>query len=136
MDNSWAFDLETKLFSVIKRKTENKLKVLYPQIFYTATDNPKDGDVHYPTVYMHELSGVESARNTEGNEINGILYSMQIEVTTNKSQKVAKSVLQEIAFAFKSMGFGIQTFPESSNGDNYYRSVMRVRKMIGRSDTL
>ena len=36
----------------------------------------------------------------------------------------------------KSMGFEIQTFPESSNGDNYYRSVMRVRKMIGRSDTL
>ena len=42
MDNSWVFDLETKLLSLIKVKTESILKKKYPDIFYTNTDSPKD----------------------------------------------------------------------------------------------
>lgn len=136
MDNSWAFDLETKIFSLIKYKTESRLKTTYPNIFFTTTNNPKDVETHYPTVYIHELTGSEYGRNAEGDEINAILYSSQIEVTTNKSQKEAKNVLKEVAIAFKELGFEIQAFPEVSNTDSNYRSVMRVRKMIGNKDTL
>lgn len=136
MDNSWVFDLETKLLSLIKVKTESTLKKKYPDIFYTITDNPKDVSTHFPTVYVHELSGSEKAKTTEGNSIESVFYSLQVEVTSQKSQKETKYVLSRIAEVLKDSGFSISSFPEASNGKTYYRSIMRASRLIGRIDTL
>lgn len=135
MDNSWVFDLETKIYSVIKVRTEKLLKSKYPNIYFTTTNNPKDATTHYPTVYIHELVGSEKGRTNEY-DLNGITYAMQIEVITNTSQKDAKTVINEIAKLFKAMGFEIKSFPVIDNGDTYYRSVMRVSKVIGSDDIL
>lgn len=136
MDNSWVFDLETKLLSMIKVKTESTLKKKYPDIFYTITDSPKDVSTHFPTVYVHELSGSEKAKTTEGNSIESVFYSLQVEVTSQKSQKETKYVLSRIAEVLKDSGFSIFPFPEASNGKTYYRSIMRASRLIGRIDTL
>lgn len=136
MDNSWVFDLETKLLSMIKVKTESTLKKKYPDIFYTNTDSPKDVSTHFPTVYVHELPGVEKAKTTEGNSIESVFYSLQVEVTSQKSQKETKYVLSRIAEVLKDSGFSISSFPEASNGKTYYRSIMRASRLIGRTETL
>lgn len=136
MDNSWVFDLETKLLSLIKVKTESTLKKKYPDIFYTITDSPKDVSTHFPTVYVHELSVSEKAKTTEGNSIESVLYSLQVEVTSQKSQKETKYVLSRIAEVLKDLGFSISPFPEASNGKTYYRSIMRASRLIGRTETL
>lgn len=136
MDNSWAFDLETKIFSIIKLKTESKQKEKYPDIFYTNTDSPKDVITHFPTVYIHELPGAERAKTTEGDSVESVMYSMQIEVTSKRSQKETKVVLSHISEVLKSMGFSISSFPEANNGAMYYRSVMRASRLIGRSETM
>lgn len=136
MDNSWAFDLETKIFSIIKLKTESKLKEKYPDIFYTNTDSPKDVITHFPTVYIHELPGSERSKTTEGDSVESVMYSMQIEVTSKRSQKETKVVLSHISEVLKSMGFSISSFPEANNGSMYYRSVMRASRLIGRSETM
>lgn len=135
VENEWAFDLETSFFSVIKAKLNEKLKTKYPNIYFTTTDSPKDAENHYPTVYVHELPGLEKGRTTEQQEISGIEYGMQIEVTTNKSQKEARTVMKEVASIFKSMGFEINNFPEFSNKDSVYRNVMRVKRVLGNEDT-
>lgn len=134
MDNSWVFDLETHIFSIVQKKVGDKLKSKYPNIRFTTTSNPKCVTVKYPTVYIHELPGVEKARTFEGEDISGILYSMQVEVSTDKSAKEAKAVLKEVALVYKNMGF--ETFPEESDGDEYYRCVMRVRRTLGNIDAL
>lgn len=136
MDNSWVFDLETKLLSLIKVKTESTLKKKYPDIFYTITDSPKDVSTHFPTVYVHELSVSEKAKTTEGNSIESVFYSLQVEVTSQKSQKETKYVLSRIAEVLKDSGFFISPFPEASNGKTYYRSIMRASRLIGRTETL
>lgn len=136
MDNSWAFDLERKIFSVIKKKTEQKLKAKYPNIFYTTTDTPKDGETNYPTVYMHLSSSAERGITIEGNSINAVFVMMQIECTTNKSQKEANAVLAEIANAFKELGFEIKSLPGIDNVNSRYRSVARVSKTFGSSDAM
>lgn len=136
MDNSWVFDLETHIFSIVQKKVGDKLKSKYPNIRFTTTSNPKGVTVKYPTVYIHELPGAEKARTLEGEDISGILYSMQVEVSTDKSAKEAKAVLKEVALVYKNMGFEINSFPEESNGDEYYRCVMRVRRTLGNIDAL
>lgn len=135
MDNSWVFDLETHIFSIVQKKVGDKLKSKYPNIRFTTTSNPKGVTVKYPTVYIHELPGTEKARTLDGEDISGILYSMQVEVSTDKSAKEAKAVLKEVALVYKNMGFEIKS-PEESNGDEYYRCVMRVRRTLGNIDAL
>ena len=136
MDNSWVFDLETHIFSIVQKKVGDKLKSKYPNIRFTTTSNPKDVTVKYPTVYIHELPGAEKARTLDGEDISGILYSMQVEVSTDKSAKEAKAVLKEVALVYKNMGFEINSFPKESDGDEYYRCVMRVRRTLGNIDAL
>lgn len=136
MDNSWVFDLETKILSLIKVKTESTLKKKYSDIFFTNTDSPKDVITHFPTVYVHELPGAEKAKTTEGNSIESVFYTLQIEVTSQKSQKETKYVLSRISEVLKDSGFSISSFPEANNGKMYYRSIMRASRLIGRNDTL
>lgn len=137
MDNSWAFGLENRVYTLIKTRAEKKLKDRYPNIFFTQTDLPKDATVKYPTVYLRELGGSpEQGRTLEGNDINGIIFSMQSDVTTNKSKKEARAVNVEIALLFKDLGFEIITFPEPSTVGNNYVSSIRVRRKFGNIDTL
>lgn len=136
MDNSWVFDLETRIFSIVRSKVNRKLKEKYPNIFFTTTSSSKDIITKFPTVYIHEMPGTEIGITKEKDKIDGISYAMQIEVTTNVSQKEAKTVLKEVAFVFKEMGFEINTFPEANNGTSYYRSNMRVKRNIGANDVL
>lgn len=137
MDNSWAFGLENRVYTLIKTRAEKKLKDRYPNIFFTQTDLPKDAEIRYPTVYLRELGGSpEQGRTLEGNDINGIVFSMQSDVTTNKSKKEARAVNVEIALLFEDLGFEIVTFPESSTVGNNYVSSLRVRRKFGNIDTL
>lgn len=137
MDNHWAFDLENDIYTTVKTRALKKLKDRYPNIFFTQTDLPKDPTIKYPTVYLRELGGSpEQGRTTEGKNINAVWFTMQSDVTTNKSKKEARAVNEEIALLFKDIGFAIVAFPEPSTVGNNYVSSMRVRRMIGNSDTI
>lgn len=134
--NSWVFDIETSIFSRIKHEGEKRLKGEYPNIHFTTSDKPTDTTVKYPTVYLHELPFTELGSDLEGNAINGVLYSMQVDVYTNTSQKDAKKVMAEIALLFKQLRFEITSSPENLNTNTVYRQVMRVRRHIGANDVI
>ncbi len=137
MDNHWAFDLENDIYTTIKTRALKKLKDRYPNIFFTQTDLPKDATIKYPTVYLRELGGSpEQGRTMDGKDINAVWFTMQSDVTTNKSKKEARAVNEEIALLFKDIGFAIVAFPESSTVGNNYVSNLRVRRMFGNSDTM
>ena len=65
MDNSWVFDLETRIFSIVSVKVSRKLKEKYPNIFFTLTSSPKDVITKFPTVYIHEMPGSEAGITKE-----------------------------------------------------------------------
>ena len=132
---NWAFDLEDKIYTIIKVKTEKKLKKNYPDIFYTKTDNPKDVITHFPTVYIHMLPGSEIGMTTEQGSIHGVRCSIQIEVTSKESQSTTQDILSHVADVLKSMGFNVTAFPEANNSKMYYRSIMRASRRIGDAET-
>lgn len=133
--NSWAFELENTIFSIIKVKATKLLKDKYPNIYFTTT-NINENTPKYPTVYIHELGGYEVGKDLEGVSINGVIETLQIEVYSNTSQSDAKYVISEVADIFKEMQFEIIAFPEMKNETNIYRSIMRVRRVIGNGDSL
>lgn len=133
-DNGWAFNLESQFFSVIKKRATDILKGKYPSINFVTTDSPQKSATEFPTVYIHELPGVEAGQDLEAKTINAVLYSMQAEVTTNESQASAREVMQEVAKQFKTLGFTVTAMPEIQNLAEVYRMVARFQRMIGSGD--
>ena len=134
-DNQWAFDLETKIFSVIKSRAEGKIKEKYPNAYLTNISKAT-AKATFPTVYIHELPGVEIGTDLEGISINGVRETFQVDITTNTSQSDAKRVMSIVADEFKQMKFQITAMPEFGDTGDTYRSTARFRRVIGANDIL
>lgn len=128
-------DIESIVFSRIKEKATSKLKTKYPDISFTTSDKVSDNP-KFPNVYVHMMDSQEIGQDLEGNIINGVLATVQVEVTDNENQSRAKDVTNAVAKIVKEMRFEIIAMPEMKNTDNTYRCIMRFRRTIGSLDVL
>ena len=133
--NQWAYDLEKKIFSIVKSRAYEKLKTKYPNVYITDIEKNTSKAV-FPTVYIHELSGVEKASDLEGFCINAVQETFQVDVITNTSQSDANKVMAVVADEFKRLCFKITAMPEFEGTGETYRSTMRVRRIISANDIL
>lgn len=133
--NQWAYDLEKKIFSIVKSRTYENLKTKYPNIYITDIKKNTSKAV-FPTVYIHELPGVEKASDLEGFSINAVQETFQIDVITNTSQNDADKVMAIVADEFKRLCFKVTAMPEFDGTGETYRSTMRVRRIISANDIL
>lgn len=127
--------LESQILTRIKTQFPEKVKEKYPDLNFTTSDrssaNPK-----FPTVYVHEMGGSETANDMENTEVIAVISSFQIEVTTNTKQSDAKTVMDEIVKIMKRMRFSIIAMPEFQNTESTFRSVARFRRKIAEDDVL
>lgn len=128
-------DIEMRVFSRIKNKYPDALKIKYPNTSFTTSDRVAK-DPKFPTVYVHEMSGSELARDLDGTSINAIRSTIQIEVTDNESMARAREVMQNVVQTMKTMRYEVNTMPEFSNTPTVYRVVARFRRVIGSGDVL
>jgi hypothetical protein len=133
--NQWAYDLEKKIFSIVKSRSEEILKEKYPNIYVTDIEKNISKAV-FPTVYIHELPGVEKALDLEGIYINAVQETFQVDVITNTSQSDAGRVMAIVTDEFKRLCFRITAMPEFKSTGDTYRSTMRVRRTISATDIL
>ena len=82
------------------------------------------------------LAPTEQGRTIDGQSINGLLVTFQVDVTTNTSSSDVRWVMSEIAEVFKAMRFEAKPMPETSYADKIYRSTARFRRVIGANDRL
>ena len=136
MDSSWVFDTQTNIYSRLKGYCEAKLKGSYPDITVTMNSHvpttPK-----FPNVYLHFLAPIETGNDLEGQDINAIYLTAQIEVTVDEAHEMtdANKVSQVVADCMKQMRF-TATMPEFRDTDTEYRTVSRYARTIGQGDTL
>ena len=64
-DNSWAYDIGTVVFSIVKTKAKPKLEPKYPTIYFTS-NGKKLSDAIFPTVYIHRMAAAERGTDLEG----------------------------------------------------------------------
>lgn len=132
---NWIIDLDSIVFTRIKSNLTNELKTQYPDLFVTNSDRTPT-EPKFPTVYIHPLNGVEVGATLEGNTINGVMYTLQIEVTVTKSQSQARNVMSTIINIMKKMMFAVMGTPEFVNTEETYRQIARFRRTIGANDKL
>ena len=82
------------------------------------------------------MPGAETGTDLQGDTINAVWSSFQIEVTTNTKMDEAKEVMDEVVRIMKTMRFQVTSMPEFQNTDSIYRRVARFRRMIADGDIL
>lgn len=117
--NQWVFDLEINIFSnvatIAKPKLKKKYKSMNFDTAFTTVEKNLDKDPVFPTIYIHEMPGLERGADLEGTSVNAVQETIQVDVITNTKQSDAKGIMAILADAFKQMRFQITAMPEFKN---------------------
>ena len=104
---------------------------------FTTVEKNLDKDPVFPTIYIHEMPGLERGACLEGTSVNAVQETIQVDVITNTKQSDAKGIMAVLTDAFKQMRFQITAMPEFKNdSEKKFRSVARFRRIIGANDRL
>ena len=133
--NDWATDLENTVTALVKSRTLTQLKKTYSKIVIT-NEGENSGKAVFPTVYIHLLPAVEQGQTLDGQTVNALLATFQVDVTTNTSKSDCRKVMAVIADTFKAMRFQGTSMPEFSISNKVHKSTARFRRMIAANDRL
>ncbi len=133
--NDWAINLESTVVALVKAKTLSKLKENYPKVRITDEGESENAPV-FPTVYIHILPATEQGQTLDGQSINALLATFQVDVTTNTNKSDCRTVMAAISEVFKTMRFQGTSMPEFSISNKVHKSTARFRRMIAANDRL
>lgn len=128
--NQWAFDIETNVFSKIYAQLHEK----YPKALITR-DEQSSTTPTFPTILIQALEPVERNPDLE-TQINSVLFSTQITVTTNKSRSDALNIANTIAQLYKSLSFELVGMPYCRKDDKLWTAIIRARRTFDWNDRL
>ena len=130
----WYLQIKSKVYTIIKTRLSKKFKSKYKTLDFTMKD-VMDVPARMPMVHIHELIGMETAPDLQGDTVNAVLETIQISVYA-KTQDECEDVLGEAALQMKRLRFEISAMPVYMSDRNIVQGVARFRKMIGSNDTL
>lgn len=131
----WYENIFPSIMTRLKVESKKALSSTFTDLEITdeivTPTNPK-----FPTILALELPNTEQGNILENVDIAALMYGVQIEVTDNKKQANAKSVMNEVVKIMKSMRFSVVQMPEVTYSQGVYRSVARFRRIIADGDNL
>lgn len=131
----WAYNLERTIFSIVKARTENSLKNKYPKIRFT-NEEEADGNAIFPTVLIQSVQPLEKVADLEKINIDTVLYTTQVTITTNKSRNEALNIAYEIADKFKQMAFTLNPMPFVRKENKVYTATFRASRTFDWNDII
>lgn len=131
----WTSDIESIVFTRIKVEATERLKEQYPSINFTTSSKVRTNPT-FPNVYVKRLQGSEAGQTLDGQTVNAVMSSFQIEVTDNVNDKRAQEVADVVYSIMKKMRYECNGEPFKDNIDETHRNVARYRRLIGYNDTL
>ena len=123
VDNTWAYEIETKVLGLINSYAIPRLKKL--DIFKTT---------RFTNAVTNE--GTEQGKDLEGQSINAVLETFQIDCITNTKQSDAKQIMRVVSDVMKELRFEMVSMPEFKSQGKVYRSTARFRRVISKGDRL
>lgn len=128
--NQWAFDIETNVYSKIYANITKK----YPKALVTR-DEQSSTTPTFPAILIQALEPAEKNQDLE-TQINSVLFSTQITVTTNKSRSEAMSMASEVANEYKKLSFQLIGMPYCRKEDKLWTVILRARRTFDWNDKL
>lgn len=141
IDNLWVFDNETKIISNLNSFAIPVLKQNFTNMKFqegiTITNlKSRLAGTIFPTIYVHEMGGTEKGQTIDGQTINAVTDTYQVDVIVNTQQSDAKKMLAIVASVFKRMRFEVISMPEFDSEEKIYRSTARFSRLIAANDRL
>ena len=131
----WAYNLERTIFSIVKARAENSLKNKYPKIRFT-NEEEADGNAIFPTVLIQSVQPLEKVADLEKINIDTVLYTAQVTITTNKNRNEALNIAYEIADKFKQMAFTLNPMPFVRKENKVYTATFRASRTFDWNDII
>ena len=140
-DNTWDYEIETRILGLLNSYAVpriKKIKDFEKTNFSNAVTNEESrlSGTIFPTIYVKELPAVEKERDLEGNTINAVLSTFQIDCIINTSQSQAKKMAQIVSEIMKELQFEVTAMPSFNSKEKVYRSTARYRRTITKKDRL
>lgn len=140
-DNTWAYEIEARIIGLLNSYAVPRIKKIdgfEETNFSNAVTNNESrlSGTIFPTIYVKELPAVEKERDLEGNTINAVLSTFQIDCIINTSQSQAKKMAQIVSEIMKELQFEITAMPSFNSKEKVYRSTARYRRTITKKDRL
>lgn len=142
----WTMDISEIVFSRIVNDFSEDLKKKYnmQKIKVNGVINWKNFSTSqvsekppiFPYITVIELPGAERGQDLEGNSINGGLFTFQVDVFDNSSERRVKNCMEEIVRIMKSMMFQVNSMPAFESKPQEYRMAARFSRLIGAKDII
>ena len=134
----WVMAIPSIVFTRVKTEFSSKLKEKYSITGKNfSTVGSSDTPPVFPFIYLQSIEPTETGMDLEGTNINGGIFSFQIDVTDNQSQYRAKEVMTEVLRIMKKMGFQCKPMPSFDDSvKDVKRMVARFQRAIDENDIL
>ena len=111
------------------------MKNKYPKIRFT-NEEEADGNAIFPTVLIQSVQPLEKVADLEKINIDTVLYTTQVTITTNKSRNEALNIAYEIADKFKQMAFTLNPMPFVRKENKVYTATFRASRTFDWNDII
>ena len=131
----WTDRISSIVFTRIKNEFSSIIKEKYKMADENfSTVGSSDTPAVFPFVRVKILPGAEIEEDLERIEVNGAIFTFQVDVTDNKSQSRAKDVMSEVKRIMKKMSFMVNAMPEYEDTKDIHKAVARFRRTLDKND--
>lgn len=134
----WVFNIESKIYTIVKTRLTNALKDVYPKLLITQQQRLND-DTQLPVIYIKMLDSPEIGADLDGATVNAMLVTFETHITVSKDsglsglRKISASVLEN----FKKLRFQMATRGEiTRETSDTYTTISRYNRVIGAEEEI
>ena len=134
----WVFNIESKIYTIVKTRMTNALKDVYPKLLITQQQRLND-DTQLPVIYIKMLDSPEIGADLDGATVNAMLVTFETHITVSKDsglsglRKISASVLEN----FKKLRFQMATRGEiTRETSDTYTTISRYNRVIGAEEEI
>ena len=134
----WVFNIESKIYTIVKTRLTNVLKDVYPKLLITQQQRLND-NTQLPVIYIKMLDSPEIGADLDGSTVNAMLVTFETHITVSKDsglsglRKISASVLEN----FKKLRFQMATRGEiTRETSDTYTTISRYNRVIGAEEEI
>lgn len=132
--DDWYSKIEEYVFTQMDYMLTTRTDAPYPNL--TCTTANQNSMTVFPTLYLHELTPVETGNDLKNESINAVIETIEIQVWTNETEEDCRKILTAAIGEMKRMRFDVTGFPDVHTDNKIALGVARFRRIIGSGDTI
>ena len=140
-DNDWTFDVESKIYTIVKTRLIKSWSSTYPNLLITQ-EQKLNNEVQLPSLFIKMLDSPEIGSDLDNLTVNAMLVTFEVKITIAKDgtnngltglRKLSASVLDN----FKKLRFNTVTRGEiTRETSDTYTLIARFRRVIGGNEEI